>query len=374
MIDTEVEAGTPQFYKAIAAAARAEGPLTYYDGAYGGRLKVHRLLYERLAEKTGSEVIDWYTGGQEQMIVKVANQVHSGNLQFDVLQAQDFAIWRTLRHGQHLLSYFPPELSSLRMGASDPQGYSHHVSGSTHVPMYNPKRLSPDQLPKSWDEFLKPRWKDRICFLAVNQRVPIHRLFAWLYAVHGPEYIVGFAGQRPKEAKIGDLLMDLLESGEADLIVTVGAPRIIEAKRQGKSIEYFIPKEGVWYMRSYVGINARTTKPTLAKLFIRYLLSKEAQQILVENDFEAARTDMRATPEGYPPIEQLEKEGRWWGDSSPFWIDAQDMYQRVAFETYQDAILALNDKRTLNFQRLVDRVPGELPGDGYYDPRLKRRA
>src|SRR5262245_41205538 len=65
MNDLEIEAGTAEFYKAIAAAARAEGPLVYYDGAYGGRLKPHRLLYERLLEKTGTEVIQWYTCGQE---------------------------------------------------------------------------------------------------------------------------------------------------------------------------------------------------------------------------------------------------------------------------------------------------------------------
>lgn len=366
MTDTEIEAGTQEFYKAIADAFRAEGRLTYYDGAYGGRLKPRRLLYDLLKKKTGVEPIDWYTAGQEQMITKVHNEAHTGELKFDVLQAQDYALWRRLRNMNSLLSYKPPESAVLPKGTSDPGWHFIHLSSSTHVPMYNPKRFKPSDMPKSWEDFLDPRWKGRICHLALGQRIPLFRYFAWMYSLFGPDYLVALAGQTPKEAKIGDLLMDLLEKGEADLQLTVGAPRYIEAKRQGKSIAYFIPQEGVWYMRSYVGINGSTSKPNLARLFVRFLLSREAQEIVVASDFEAARRDIKWLPDGYPPLDKLEAEGKLIGDSSPVWIDAQDRYQAIGMETFQDALSAQVDRRTLNFQRMVDRVPGQLPGDGYY--------
>jgi hypothetical protein len=35
-------------------------------------------------------------------------------------------------------------------------------------------------------------------------------------------------------------------------------------------------------------------------------------------------------------------------------------------DTFQDALAAHVDRRTLNFQRMKERVPGQLPGDGYY--------
>src|SRR5262245_50031186 len=108
MIDVEAEAGTKNFYKAIAEAFRAEGTITYYDGAYGGRLKPRRLLYELLLKNTGVEVVDWYTCGQEQMITKVYNEAHTNDLNFDVLQAQDFALWTHLRDRKDLISFKPP--------------------------------------------------------------------------------------------------------------------------------------------------------------------------------------------------------------------------------------------------------------------------
>ncbi|MBI2987670.1 MAG: extracellular solute-binding protein [Deltaproteobacteria bacterium] len=355
-----LESTTEELYDAMAKAARAEGTLRFYDGASGQRLTISRYLYDLLKKKTGVE-IDWYTIGPGQTPPAIWNEEHSGGLKFDVLHALDVAeIWYPLKKRKRLMAYVPPEAAVLRKGMSDPDGYFHLCAGTADAPLYNPDRLTPGELPKSFQDLLQPRWKDRLVVPDVNYMEPGRYLLAWMYAKYGPEYIVALAGQNPKSPSNGRAAIEFITKGEADIVVQTGAARYVEARKKGDRIAYFVMEEGAFYKESYLGINAQTKKPNLSKLFVRWLLSPEAQRIFVEADFDPARTDI-TTPDWYFPFAKYEQEGKLLGDKSPYWVNIQQRYRHIAVKTYLDALRGFG---LYSFQKLVERVPG-MPGDGY---------
>ncbi|MBI2987671.1 MAG: extracellular solute-binding protein [Deltaproteobacteria bacterium] len=358
-----LESNTDELYEAIAKAARVEGTIRFYDGWTGGRLAICRSLYDFFLKKTGVE-IDWYTSGPAQTPPLVWNEDYSGELRFDVMHTSDVAgVWYPLKERRRLMAYVPPEAVALRKGTSDPDGYFHFSSGTAHVPMYNPDRLTPSELPKSFKELVQPRWKNRLAIPDPNSMEPVRYLLAWMYAKYGPEYIVALAGQNPKVPLEGRAAVELVTKEEVDVLVETGAPRCVEARKKGEPIAYFVMEEGAFYKEGYVGINAQTKKPNLSKLFVRWLLSLEAQKIIVDGDFDPARTDI-TTPDWYFPFAKYEQEGKLLGDKSPYWVDIQQRYRHIAVKTYLDA-LRDTDLRIFRFQKLVDRVPGKVHGDGY---------
>ncbi len=377
-IQTEIASGTEEFYDAIAKASRAEGTLKYYDGGLGGpKLSSGRALFDFFRKKTGVEV-EWYTAGPQPMITKVRNEAYSGELKFDVLHGYDVPwLWYPLKERKNLMQYVPPEAAALRKGTSDPDGYFHHFSAATLVSIYNPNTLTPSELPKSYKDLLQPRWKDHL--LApdwIYTRNPLMLPWlTWMYVLYGPEYITALAGQNVKLLPEPRSAIDILNRGEGYIILGTGAPRYIEAKRQGEPVACFIMEEGVYHRRTYVGINAQTKKPNLSRLFVRFLLSRDAQKIRVENDFEASRTDV-PLPDGYPDTSKYEQEGKLFSDSLAYWVDIQTRYRHIALETYMDALDNfgyVTGESTHPFRNLVERVPGKIRGDGYnteYDKPL----
>ena len=364
------ESNIEELYDAIAKAARAEGTLRYYDGGLGGpKLSSGRAVFDFFRKKTGVEV-EWFTAGPEAMITRIWNEAYSGDLKFDVLHGYDLAwLWLDLKDQRRLMKYVPPEAAALCKGTSDPDGYFHHFSGALCVSMYNPDKLTPGELPRSYKDFVQPRWKDRICTPDwIYSRNPLMvPLLTWLYALHGPEYLTALAGQNLRYTPEPNPVINLLKKGEADLMMGAGAPRYVEARKNGEPIAYFTLEEGVFHRLTYVGINAQTKKPNLSKLFVRFLLSREVQKIRVEADFESSRTDV-AAPNWYPPIAKLEQDGKLFSDSMPYWVDIQKRYRHIALDTYINALDKfgkVTGESTHPFQNLVERVPGKIRGDGY---------
>ena len=189
----------------------------------------------------------------------------------------------------------------------------------------------------------------------------------WMYALYGPDYITDLASQNLKITPDTRSAVDRIKKGESDVLVAGGAPRYVEGRKKGEPIDFFVYDDGVYHRRTYLGINAQTKKPMLSKLFVRFLLSREVQKIRVENDFEASRTDV-AAPDGYPDTAAYEREGKLFSDASPYWVDIQRRYRHLALDTYINALDKfgkVTGESTHPFQRLLERVPGKVRGDGY---------
>ena len=106
-----------------------------------------------------------------------------------------------------------------------------------HAVAYNKNNVSADEVPKTWDDLLKPRWSNgKIAHEATSSYAVAFQLDnAW-----GRDRAVGYATelakQQPIEEQRADLALQAIITGEAD-VATVGIAALLLAQQQGAPID-----------------------------------------------------------------------------------------------------------------------------------------
>lgn len=78
-----------------------------------------------------------------------------------------------------------------------------------------------------------------------------------------------------------------LISGEFDLLaIDCSQSDTFKAKAQGAPLDYVVPTDAPLLLYLYVGVPKTAPHPNAAKLWVNYLLSREAQDVLYESNFQ----------------------------------------------------------------------------------------
>ena len=95
-------------------------------------------------------------------------------------------------------------------------------------------------------------------------------------------------------------------SGERPVSWGVSGYRAIEAKAEGSPIELIVWEEGL-ALAQFIGVvPAKAPHPNAARLLLRWLMTREGQELLVQNVNQySARKDVTVTPLGQPPLARL---------------------------------------------------------------------
>jgi ABC-type Fe3+ transport system substrate-binding protein len=173
-------------------------------------------------------------------------------------------------------------LASLRMVAAGGVG----VQVQTRLPgiTYNSTRLTGASVPKSLADLLKPQYKGRIATTtstSLFERLASDEVWG---ADRTLSYVRQLAGQVGGVIGCGD--EDRIVKGDFDVLVyDCGSARVNQMKAKGTLIGWSEPSDGALLGYLYMGIPKNAVHPNAARLFINYMLSREAQDITYEAEF-----------------------------------------------------------------------------------------
>jgi iron(III) transport system substrate-binding protein len=152
------------------------------------------------------------------------------------------------------------------------------------VQAYNTNVVKKQDLPRTYQDLLDPKWKGK---LGIEARVP--EWYATVAMDMGEEKGIRFF--RELVAKNGitvrgghTLLNNLVIAGDVPLALTMYQYITEGAKRKGAPVDWFVLEPAVARM-SGVGIARRAPHPNAALLFYEFMLSTEAQQLLLQMDY-----------------------------------------------------------------------------------------
>ena len=159
------------------------------------------------------------------------------------------------------------------------------VTHQTSMPgiTYSSSRVSGDAIPTSMADLLKPQYKGRIA------STPYAAGFDWLASPDGwgkervVEYLRAFKGQVAGLIRCNE--MERLANGEFDLFAmqcSQNAPSE-QAKTEGAASNFLVPTDAAVLAPLYVAVPLDSAHPSAAKLWINYLLSREAQDLSVRD-------------------------------------------------------------------------------------------
>ena len=179
---------------------------------------------------------------------------------------------------------------------------------------YNTKLLKKEDLPKSYEDLLDPKWKGKLAVEA-NDHAWYGSLLAEMGEERGSKFFEKLIATNGLSVRKGhSLLAGMVAAGEVPLALTVYSWNAPQLKRKNAPIEthYLQP---LYAMMSAVAMSSKAPHPHAAALFYDFVLS-EGQKIMVDADYAVGskkfETHMRNIPyKIIEPAEILKQQDKW---------------------------------------------------------------
>ena len=255
-------------------AAKKEGEVSIYYN-YPNL----NILAAAFTKKYGIKVKSWRSSS-EGILQRVVSEARGGRFEVDIVQ--DSAQENEALHREKLLQAVKsPHLKDLM-----PQAIPSHQEWvgtklNVFIMAYNTDNVKKEELPKSYQDLLDPKWKGRLGIEANN-----HHWFATLTHAMGEqqaqklfENIISTNGVSIRKGH--SLLTQLVASGEVPLSLTVYDWNIGPLKQNGAPIDGFALQPTVAQFDS-MAVHKRAPHPNAALLFYDFVLSDEGQQLIAD--------------------------------------------------------------------------------------------
>ncbi len=230
--------------------------------------------------------------GGTAMVSRIMTEAQAGAQKFDVAVGISPS-YIPMREKNLIAPYLSPEFPSLYDDLYDSKGYWVTVHLNTLVLGYNTKILSRNDLPKNYEDLLKPQYRQKFIIDIEN-----HDVFYGLSQEWGQQnainYFKGLAKQEPVFLRGNTNRANFVSIGERSM--TFVYAQIIEHMKQTGAPVDWIPLEPVNVELNVAMLSAKAAHPNAGKLFIDYLISKEGQELLKDFRRIGPRKDVKPDP------------------------------------------------------------------------------
>jgi len=257
----------------IIEAAKKEGSLVFYTTM---DIKNSKPLLDAFMKKYPFIKGDLVRLGGTAMVSRIITEAQAGANRFDVAVGISPS-YMPMRERNLIAPYLSPEFPSLHDDFYDPKGYWATVYLNTLVLGYNTKAIPRNDLPKTYDDLLKPQYKQKFIIDIEN-----HDVFVGLSQEWGQERAINYFKGLAKQEQVflrGNTNRDNMVSVGERSMTFVYAQVIERMKQTGAPVDW-IPLEPVNVEVNVSMLAAKAAHPNAGKLFVDYLISKDGQEFL----------------------------------------------------------------------------------------------
>ena len=274
--------------KILYEGAKSEGKVVWYTSLAGASYKE---LVKGFEKKYPGVKVEVYRAGSKDIAPKVLNEAQAGKYLADMLETtpgilllfHDKKILR--RYSSPALAKFPDDAKIKAEGSSvywvtDRESYIGFG--------YNPKMISPNDVPKNYGDLMKPQFKGK---LALTTESTSDRVIGTMIKHRGEEFVKRLAGQEMKLFKVsGPALRDLIIAGEIAGSPAIFRNHVLVKKAGGAPIEW-VPMDAVPTNAGGSAMLAKAPHPHAALLMIDFIIGAEGQGILEKFKYGVAWKD-----------------------------------------------------------------------------------
>jgi iron(III) transport system substrate-binding protein len=275
----------------LIAPARKEGVVSVYTSANVDDMAVVTSAFEK---KYGVKVRVW-RGSSENVVQRGVTEARGGRFDADVFETGGFAM-EALHREKLLQPVKSPRFADLNPAAVTAHGEWTGTRYNIFVAAYNTRLVKKDELPKSYDDLLDPRWKGKLGIEADDSDW-FGAVIAELGEARGLELFRNIAAGNGISVRKGHtLLANLITSGEVPLALTTYAYRVVQLKNSGAPVDWFaIPPTIARFDGE--GIARHAPHPNAAILFFDFMLT-DAQELLRNREYFPASLKVKPLVDG----------------------------------------------------------------------------
>ncbi len=254
-------------------------------------------------EKAHPEIqVEWVRDGTTKLMTKLRAELSSGVITPDVLLIADSVTMESMAEDGFLLPYMSASRSQYEPSLFHQDGYYYGTKLITTGIVHHQRA---PETPTDWADLVKPEYENQLAMPS-----PLYSGAALIHlATLTDEPSLGWSyyealqhNQAMAQGGNGSVLK-AVSSGTKPYGVIVDFLAIREAQK-GAPIEFVFPTTGVSMVTEPVAIMKGSNNPEAAKKFVDFVLSKQGQQLVLDQGYLPARSDM-PVPEGFPAREDI---------------------------------------------------------------------
>ena len=293
----------------VDGARRESGDILVYHSTQTEDLQP---VYDAFTRKYGIKVRNWRSSS-ENVVQRIISETRAGKRDVDFIENNSPEM-EALRREKMLLRMESPHFADLRPGTLGAHREYATSTMDVFVQAYNTDKVKREELPKTFQDLLDPRWKGRLGIEAEDQawfgtllrdlgESQGVRLFSDVVATNGISVRKGHT-----------LLANLVASGEVPLGLTVYNYKPPQLKAKGASIDWIVLQPAIAQLHA-VAVPSSSTRPYGATLLFDFFLG-EGQAILAARNFVPSNAKV-PSPFGDMPIkfidpaEAIDKQDPW---------------------------------------------------------------
>lgn len=269
--------------------AKKEGTVTVYTSAPVDDMKI---LGDAFEKKYGVKMRLW-RGSSENVLQRGVVENRAGRYEADVFETNGPEM-EALHREKLLHEVKSPLLSQIMPEAIFPHREWVGTRLNIFVGAFNTGAVKKEDIPKTYEGFLDPKWKGKLGIEAEDQD-----WFAALMTEMGEEKgvklfrdIVATNGISVRKGHT--LLTNLVASGEVPLSLTVYSYKAEQLKNNGAPIDWFVIPPA-FARANGAGVARNAPHPYAAVLFFDFML-REAQELLASRDFTPTNLQVKPLP------------------------------------------------------------------------------
>ena len=275
----------------LASAASAEGKVMLYSSMQEAQLQAIEKAFEA---KYPDVDMEYYYAGGGKLVTKMTTEAQDGGqIASDLVWLGDPSDYEVFKANGWLQPYVSPETEHIAKEYMDAEGYYTAGRLVTMGIAWNINLVEEADAPKTWNDLLDPKWQGQIIMTdpaqasttkywmaAMMQSEKYGPAFFQKLRDNGVELESGTTATHNRVADASYLVGICLDYVSANLIA------------EGSPMAFHYTTEDVITMTSPIAIIKGCANLDNAKLLMDFILSKEGQEVLVENNLVSVRDDV----------------------------------------------------------------------------------
>ena len=225
-------------------------------------------------------------------MAKIATERQAGKILADVLWTSEVPDFYNMKNEGMLEKYIPGNISELIQPFSDYEGYFTAARLATLGFVYNTRFVK--EAPTQWSDMFEKQYRGAFGVANPALSGTAYMAISMLIKEFGWEFIDKMAANKAKIGKGAGQVVDDTASGELVGCIAVDYITLDKIKK-GAKLGFAFPPQ-ILLSPSPVAIIKDTPNLKAAKLFVDFLLSKEAQEIIASEGTLPVRNDVKLDP------------------------------------------------------------------------------
>jgi iron(III) transport system substrate-binding protein len=215
---------------------------------------------------------------------RLAQDEKAGLRVASVISSTDLSHYPRMKAAGWLMKYKPHNVANMVDSFkpyNDPDGYYIVTSAGLVLINYNTQLVKPQDAPKKWTDLLDPKWKDKIAIGHPGFSGYVGTWVVLMRKMYGWDYFTKLEKNKPQIGRSINDTVTMLNAKERWVGAGPDATTLRSADK-GNPLGVIYPEDGTLLMIAPSSVLANAPAPNAGKLFMEFLLTKEAGEISVK--------------------------------------------------------------------------------------------